>query len=238
MKKLTVVSMAVCSGLFLSPAWAADAPRGNLLELHSCELFAGGCVVSSQATLDGRYMLRAWDFTDGTFAGADLAGLKLAVLQSSSQNLAADEAAADQTIVYLPQAASKDQRKALLAWLQSSQPGFKAARLQTRIAPLSFTKEAANYTFSAGTYISVSTASLESCQKGGCGESLWYTPRSETSMFTVALDRTSDINEPLLKLRWHDAGQRSVFLAKFGETVPGKNNFVTTADLCGQSRIF
>src|SRR5213594_2404502 len=102
MKKLMLLSITLSSGLALSNGWAADAPRGSLLELHSCELFAGGCVVSSQATLDGRYMLRAWDFTGGSFAGVDLTGLQLTLLQSSSQDLAAEDSSSDQTIVYLP----------------------------------------------------------------------------------------------------------------------------------------
>ena len=58
---------------------AADVPRGTVLELHSCELYAGGCVISSQATLEGRYLLTAWKFTGGRFRGIDLAGLQAAV---------------------------------------------------------------------------------------------------------------------------------------------------------------
>ncbi|HVV71875.1 MAG TPA: hypothetical protein VHI52_10310, partial [Verrucomicrobiae bacterium] len=45
---------------------AATVPRGTLIELHSCELYAGGCIVSSESTLGGRYMLRAWNFSGGT----------------------------------------------------------------------------------------------------------------------------------------------------------------------------
>src|SRR5260370_23793401 len=108
MKNLMLASVALGCGLALSTGLAVETPRGNLLALHSCELFAGGCVVSSQATLDGRYMLRAWDFTAGNFAGVELTGLQLAVLQSSSQNLAAEDAAPDQTVVYLPQKASEN----------------------------------------------------------------------------------------------------------------------------------
>src|SRR6266550_2100106 len=99
---------------------AGDQPRGNLVELHSCELYAGGCVVSSEATLGGRYMLRAWSFSSGSFADNDLSGLQLAVLQSASQNLAADNTSSEQTVVYLPQEATAGQRDALLAWLKSS----------------------------------------------------------------------------------------------------------------------
>ena len=37
----------------------------------------------------------------------------------------------------------------------------------------------------------------------------------------------------------HDGGKRSVFLAKFGDKIPAKNQFVTSADLCGPAdRLF
>ena len=94
---------------------AGDMPRGTLLELHSCELYAGGCVVSSQATLEGRYMLRAWSFNGGRYAGENLGNLGVAVLQSSSENLAAENTAAQHTVVYLPQDATSSQRSGLLA---------------------------------------------------------------------------------------------------------------------------
>jgi hypothetical protein len=212
-------------------ALASDAPRGRLLELHSCELYAGGCIVSSQATLGGRYMLRAWDFTGGTFAGTDLRGLQLAVLQSSSENLAEPDSAPGQAVAYLPASATVAQRQALLAWLKCSAPALK--KLETRVVPLQFSSEQSDCTFSAGEFLSVRTASLETCQTGSCGEALWYTPRSPTSLFTVAVDSSSKVTEPLLKLTWEDAGKKSVFLARFGEDVTAKELYVSAAELCG-----
>ncbi|HWW03579.1 MAG TPA: DUF1326 domain-containing protein [Candidatus Acidoferrum sp.] len=212
---------------------ATEQPRGTLLELHSCELYAGGCIVSSEATLGGRHMVRAWNFTGGKFNGADLAGLQLAVLQSSPENLAVPQADPGQAVVYLPQAATAVQREALLGWLKASQPDLKAARLQTRTVSIYFSATGAGCLFSAGKFLSVKTAARETCETGACGEALWYSPRSETSVFTVAVDQASQVTEPLLKLKWNDAGRRSVFLAKFGENTNAKDLYVSTADLCG-----
>jgi hypothetical protein len=210
---------------------AAEPPRGSVLELHSCELFAGGCIVSSEATLDGRYMLRAWNFNGGSFGGVELDGLNVALLQASSENLAASKTAPGQAVAYLPAGATEAQRKALLAWLKSEQPGL--GHLDIRVVPLKFVTQGSSYVFSAGQFISLATAPLESCENGSCGESLWYSPRSANNVFAVAVNHTSHVNEPMLKLEWKDAGKRSVFLARFGETSPGKDVYVTTADLCG-----
>src|SRR5437588_1343537 len=238
MKKLTFTFLALTS-LAASRVLAGDQPCGSVLELHSCELYAGGCVVSSEQPQDGRYMLRAWNFTGGAYAGTDLKGLRLVVVQSSSQNLAAPKTASDQAVVYLPESATARQRAGLLAWAKASLPDLKSAKLQTRVVPLQFARSETGYAISAGDFIAVKTASLESCETGSCGESLWYEPRAPSTVFTVAVDRSSRVAEPLLKLTWNDGGKRSVFLAKFGDKILAKNQFVTSADLCGPAdRLF
>jgi hypothetical protein len=230
------------SGLLCSlagTAFAGGSPRGSLLELHSCELYAGGCIVSSESTLEGRYMLRVWSFTGGTFSGANLAGLQLAVLQASTDNLAAPGSATGSAVVYLPASATSSQRSALLDWLKSSQPDFRPGEVQSRIVPMQFESAQNGCSFSAGEFVSVKTVPRESCETGACGEALWYAPRAATSVFTVAVDRHSKVVDPFLKLAWSDAGKHSVFLGKFGEDMAARNLFVSFAELCGTSqRIF
>src|SRR5690349_4149752 len=103
MKRLAFLALF---SLAFSRAFAGETPRGSLLELHSCELYAGGCVISSESTLNGRYMLRAWDFAGGELNGVDFKGLQVAVLQSSPDNLAADNSKSGEAVVYLPQTAT------------------------------------------------------------------------------------------------------------------------------------
>jgi hypothetical protein len=231
MRKLAFSLLSVFS-LSLINLRAGDQPRGSVLELHSCELYAGGCVVSSEEPMDGRQMLSIWTFAGGGFAGSQLSGLQLAVLQSSSENLAAAGTKSGDAVAYLPSSATSEQRAALLAWLKASQPEFKPAHLQTRVVAFQSSKSASGLTFAAGDFVSVKTAPIESCETGACGEALWYSPRATTTIFTVAVDKASTITEPMLKLKWRDAGKRSIFLAKFGEETPAKNIYVTAADFC------
>ena len=215
--------------------WGAGAPQGTLLELHSCELYAGGCVVSSQATLEGRYMLRVWNFTGGQYASQDLTGLSLALLESGSQNLAEQKSAAARAVIYLPAQATDAQRQALLSWAKSNVADLKYAAVKRRVVPLRFGNTAQGYSFSAGAFAAMETAPLESCQTGACGEALWYTPRSTTSVFTVAVNRSSRVSEPCLDLKWTDAGQRCVFLGRFGQDAASQNQFVTSSDFCSSA---
>lgn len=235
MKTLACLSAGIL-GVTLNIAIAADAPRGNLLELHSCELYAGGCVVSSEAPQDGRYMLRVWDFSSGSFNGTELKGLQIAALQVSTDNLATSDSKSGNAVVYLPDSATPTQRDALLAWIQSSQKDFHPAKIQTRIVPLQFSRSEKGYAFSAGQFVSLNVGT-QTCETS-CGEELWYQPRASTSLFTVALNRSSRISEDLLTLNWTDATKRSVFLARFGEPTPTKDIYVTMGELCGPGKSF
>ena len=235
MKRLTTF-LAGFLGLIVNAALAADAPRGSLLELHSCEVYAGPCVVSSESPQEGRYMARAWELTGGSFNGVDLGGLQVAVLQSSPDNLAESDSKSGDAVVYLPQNATPTQRDALLAWIKASQADFQPAKLQTRVVPLQFTKSDQGYSFSAGDFLSVKTAPLDKCAMGGCGEKLAYQPRAQTSLFTVMVNSGSMVSEPLLKLRWDVAGSRDIFLARFGAGVPAKDLYVSLTELCGSSQ--
>ncbi len=232
MRKL-MAAMVGMSALALGSAFAGEEPRGNVLELHSCELYAGGCIVSSEATQGGRYMVKAWSLTGGSFGGSAVSGLQVAVLESGSENLAQPHAQPVDAVVYLPQAATEAQRWALLSWVVSTEAGLSKARVQSRVVPLDFGRTTDGYRFAAGDFIRVASAPLEPCQTGACGEALWYTPRTHSTVFTVAVDRASQVTEPLLKLKWSEAGKRSVFLARMGDGESARNLYVTAADLCG-----
>jgi hypothetical protein len=235
MKRLSLLFAGLIA-LAVNAASAADAPRGSLMEIHSCEVYAGPCVVSSESPQEGRYMARAWDFTGGTFNGTDFTGLQLAVLQASPDNLAEANSKSGDAVVYLPQNATQPQRDALLAWLKSSQTDFHPAKLETRIVPLQFTKSTKGYVFTAGKFLQVKTAPLSQCGMGNCGEMLWYQPRAQTSLFTVVVNSGSKVSEPLLKLKWDVTGSRDIFLARFGESVPAKDLYVSLTELCGPSQ--
>jgi hypothetical protein len=233
MKRLSFVLSGVLG--LTAIAYANETPRGSLLELHSCELYAGGCTVSSESPQDGRYMLRVWNFSAGDFNGTELKGLQIAALQTSPDNLAASDSKSGDAVVYLPKNATPIQRDALLAWLKGNQKDFHPTKIETRVVSMQFAKTEKSYTFTAGKVISIKAASLESCDFG-CGESLWYQPRATTSYFTVAENSGSRIEEPALKLSWTDSGKRSVFLARFGAETSAKDVYVTLNDLCAGTK--
>ena len=56
-------------------------------------------------------MLRVWDFSGGKVDETDFKGLRLAVLQSSPDNLAAKNSKSGDAVVYLPETATGSPRR-------------------------------------------------------------------------------------------------------------------------------
>jgi hypothetical protein len=219
------------------PAWPAlpdntSTPRGRFAELHSCELFAGSCVVNSEVNQAGNYALRVWQFDQGSLDGVALRGLTVALLEKSDENLA-DKGNASDAVAYLPPGLSPTQRSALLSWARRS----TAARLDeahVKIAPLRMEFVDQEVRFSAGTEMTFAGGVPEACPVGGCGEMLWYQPRVVSSSFVVDQLGQSRIVEPLLSLRWMDHGRKTLFVGRFGDpeiTIPGVCGAPKTASL-------
>jgi hypothetical protein len=196
---------------------AEQTPRGELLELHSCQVYIGGCIASSEATQEGRYLLRVWDLSSGVHNGVPLDGVQVGLLETGAQNLADNKAQPSAAVVYLPQSVTPAQRTALLDWLKTSNPELSSIRTQTRVLPMHFVREDGVITFTAGDFVRVQVRPLESCGLASCGEALWYTPRSPLSSYTVGVTSESIVREPLLALTWIDHGKNNVFEGRFGE---------------------
>jgi hypothetical protein len=211
----------------LLPARANSVPRGQVAELHSCEVYAGGCVVSAEATIAGHYVMRAWQFESGRFQGVELRGLHVALLETGSLNLADKSNPAERAVAYVPQGISATQRAALVAWARQN----TAAPLQDaniKSVPIQMQVAGNSLTVSLRPDVVFSGATAPACGLGSCGESLWYQPRSEMSAFAVDQLTRSRIVEPTLALQWQDHGRRTLFLGRFGDPAPSN-----PTGLCG-----
>ncbi len=216
-KILPVLLLILLTGL---PAWSAspadwNAPRGRVAELHSCELFAGSCVVSSEVGMANHYALRVWQFEGGQSGGVALKGLTVALLEKSDVNLADASLPARSAVAYLPEGISSEQKAVLTAWARANTT-VKLGDADIKSSPLQAQIAQEKVTFSAGKDIVFNGGTPAPCPVGGCGEMLWYQPRSATSTFVVDEVGQSRIIEPQLALRWMDHGRRTLFVGLFG----------------------
>jgi hypothetical protein len=214
---------------------AEEALRGDLLEIHSCQLYIGGCIASAEATQDGRYLLRVWSFSGGSHNGVPLAGLQVALLETGDQNLADKDTSANASLAYLPQSAATTQNAALVDWLKRSNPELAHTRLQTRVVPMQFSRARNTVAFTAGDSLQVDVCPFEPCGLTSCGESLWYTPRSAVASYTVGVTSKSIVREPLLALTWIDHGKNNVFQGRFDEGTTAQAAFASPALVCAMT---
>src|SRR5438045_2686372 len=73
--------------LLAAPAFAAPPLRGEYVEARTAEVFAGGCVMSSQAETMGKTAVLAWRVTHGVYDGQTLDGLSVVAAVSGDRNL-------------------------------------------------------------------------------------------------------------------------------------------------------
>jgi hypothetical protein len=216
----------------LSPLSAASdpaTPRGRFLELHSCELYAGSCVVSAEANVSGNYLLRVWQFDEGALAGVPLRGLSVALLEKGPQNLAVPQNAARAAVAYLPPALTAPQRAALLAWAaRNTRAQLHPENVRTLAFTVAFAPDRVRFT--AGSDLAFSGAMPPDCGLSSCGEMLWYEPRVAATSFVVDQLDSSRIVEPLLDLTWRDHGRRTLFAGRFGDPEPA------IPPVCGAAR--
>jgi len=227
-----MASIAVAFFLTGASLRAAENLHGDLLELHSCQLYIGGCIASSESPQDGRYLLRVWNFDGGSHDGIPLGGLQVALLEVADENLAIREMKPNAALAYLPQSATSAQTKALIHWLKSANPELARLELPTRTVPIQFTSARGRTVFSAGDFLQMAVQPFQSCGLVSCGESLWYTPRTATISYTVGVTSKSVVNEPTLALRWIDHGKNNVFEGRFGEGATESSVFQPPAFAC------
>jgi hypothetical protein len=218
------------------PASAApfdfSAPRGRFAELHSCEVFAGPCVINSEVNQAGNYQLRVWQFDAGTKGGVPLQGLTVALLEKSDENLA-DTGRAIDAVAYLPPNLSPAQHTALVTWAQEN-TSAKLDETHIKVASMQFDVAGQQVHFSAGPEMTFAGTAPVACDIGGCAEMLWYQPRVASSSFAVDQLGESRIVEPLLSLRWMDHDRKTLFVGRFGDpevNLPGLCGAPATASL-------
>ncbi len=213
-------TVAVFFSLFVvSQLCSAAEPCGEFVELHSCDLYTGGCTASAESTLLGRQVFRVWSIESGAWNGQDLTHLKVAVLETGSKNLAEKGALADKAEIFVPKGLAQTKREALLSWAAAQQP-LPPATLKIE-AEIIYRRSGQEAAVTVGDTVSLTTMTIGRCSSGACGQELWYEPQVDHSAFEVVASRTLKIRAATLI--WTDHDRPNVFLASFGPNpTPGQ----------------
>ena len=204
---------AVFFSLFVvSQLCSAAELSGEFVELHSCDLYTGGCTASAESTLLGRQVFRVWSIESGEWNGQDLTHLKVAVLEKGSKNLAEKGALADTAKIFVPKGLAQAKRDALSSWAVAQHPLPPATPMIE--VEINYQRSGQEAAVTVGDTVSLTTMAIGRCSSGACGQALWYEPQVSHSAFEVVASRTSRIQDATLF--WADHDRPNVFLASFG----------------------
>jgi hypothetical protein len=208
-------SVLFCSLFVALKACLGVEPFGEFVELHSCDLYTGGCTASSESTLLGRQLFRVWSISQGTWDNQNLAGLKVALLELGSVNLAEKGAFVEKAEIFVPKGLAAAQEEALLSWVTSQ--GIAPASMRVVEAEITYQRSGdATANVAVGDSISLSTMAIGKCSSGACGQGLWYEPQVKHSSLEVVASRVSEIRDSSMNFLWTDHDRPNVFLASFG----------------------
>ncbi|MBK7643893.1 MAG: DUF1326 domain-containing protein [Planctomycetes bacterium] len=151
-------------------------PSGHYVESRTAAVFAGACHYNGEYCTDGREALCVWHFDAGRFAGADLAGVDVALSLRGDDNLAAKGVHVARS-VYLSSRASTEQREAALALLRAREPAlFAGARVLDALPIQASFGADGSYSVEGGRLFALSGSTLEDRACCKMPFNVWYEP--------------------------------------------------------------
>jgi len=217
MKQLTIVAALIgIAGISLT-AGGRGTGSGTYLEARTAEVFAGGCIMNSEAGTSGRQAVLAWKVDKGTFNGVSIDNLSVVAAINGDQNLGINEIgggkASTRSAVYVDQRATQVQQIALIAMANELSRGLVGTVVKVTPTVIQFadTKDAIN--------VKAGEAVLDVAKKIdhdiSCGAMQWFQPLSSMSNSTLGTAAQHSFMGTALGTKWSDPHKKSAFFGSF-----------------------
>lgn len=228
----TMPAGAFALGLALavpSPSMAADGASrvtGEYVEARTAEVFAGGCIMNSQAETMGKQAVLAWRITEGVVEGVDVSGLSVVAAIAGDHNLGIREMGGAsptdvRALMYVDASATEPQRRALVTMARAAISDLPVRVLDVQAVPIVFTRTAHATEVLAGAAVLRVDAHLH--HDPSCGAMQWFHPLSQGAEAEVGLTRTQSFSGAALGTKWRQADRKSAFVGTFSFSVPGQS---------------
>jgi hypothetical protein len=216
---LTVAAVLAISAAAVS---ADDKGRitGEYVEARTAEVFAGGCIMNSEAETLGRQAVMAWRITSGAFDGITLDGLTVAAAVAGDRNLGmremgGEEPTAVKAIIIVDPRATALQRDALVRLVRELSKGLITHVVRVDVAPVRFA--------TSQTYLEVSvpdnnirlTVNKEMKHDPSCGAMQWFTPFTKLADAALGVAEEHSFEGQGLNTKWSAPNKRSAFFGTF-----------------------
>jgi hypothetical protein len=219
MKNAWTLAAALLLGA--SPAVAADrAPiLGDYVEARTAEVFAGGCIMNSEAETMGRQAVMAWRITTGTYHGVVLDGLTVVAAVAGDRNLGMRELGGEapsvvRAIITVDLRATPEQRDALVGLARELSGGLITEVVRVESAPIRFATTARYVEVSASDTVQL-TVNKQMTHDPSCGAMQWFHPFTSLEASAMGTADTHAFAGSGLGTRWSAPGKRSAFFGTF-----------------------
>ena len=212
-----LIAAAVLSA---SPVLAGSTAKitGDYVEARTAEVFAGGCIMSSEAETIGRQAVLAWRIQSGRFNDVALDGLSVMAAVSGDRNLGIREigGAAPAWVkasVIVDERASASQRDALVGFVKAASGALIDEVVEVRVAPIRFAASAHQIEVSgADARIAVQR---HIHHDPSCGAMQWFHPFAAGADAALGFTDANSFSGTALGTRWSHPNKRSGFVGTF-----------------------
>jgi hypothetical protein len=210
--------------LLAAPAFAAPSVRGEYVEARTAEVFAGGCIMSSQAETMGKTAVLAWHVAQGVYDGQTLDGLSVVAAVAGDRNLGIREIGGEspsyvRAVVYVDERANPAARRALVKMADELSRGLISEIVDVKPAPIQFDSSAHAVQVTAGDAALSVTKHMH--HDPSCGATKWFTPFTRLDSPTMGITEVLSYGGHELDTRWSDPHKRSSFYGDFTMTPQG-----------------
>ena len=211
---------AAIIGLASASMLAGSSPTlsGEYVEARTAEVFAGGCIMNSEAETMGRQAVMAWRISRGSYRGVPLDGLAVVAAVNGDRNLGMRELGGEapqkvQAALVVDARASGAQRDALVAMARDLSKGVIRDVVSVTPAPITYWDDKDRIAIAAADVQLTVNKQLK--HDPSCGAMQWFRPLTTVQQGTMGVAEAHAFSGSALGTKWSDPNKRSAFFAKF-----------------------
>lgn len=215
---VTLASLLVAAPVLAAEATKAPTVSGTYVEARTAEVFAGGCVMNSEAETMGKQAVLAWRVEQGRVGGVSIDGLSVVAALSGTHNLGMREMGGEaptsvKALMYVDARATAAQRKALVTMARRAIADLPIDVVDVQAVPIAFESTHHEAAVTAGDAKLRVEAHIH--HDPSCGAMQWFQPLSRGADAEVGLTRTQVFSGTELGTRWSQVDRRSAFVGTF-----------------------
>jgi hypothetical protein len=219
MKSASLIAIALVLTAHTALAGGRGRVTGDYVEARTAEVFAGGCIMNSEAETMGRQAILAWRIASGNFDGVQLDGLTVVAAVAGDRNLGMREMGGEEPTsvkasITVDPRATPAQRDALVALVRELSGGLISDVVKVEAGPVRFA--------TTSKYVEVSVpdtlelvVNKEMKHDPSCGAMQWFKPFAPLMQSAMGTAEAHSFSGAGLGTRWSAPDKRSAFWGTF-----------------------